>query len=62
MDAIGDLYTSGYLVIGKYKGYKSGHGVTNNLLRKVFADPSCYEIVDFEQAVSFNEEREVANS
>lgn len=46
LDAVGDLYTSGYVLIGKYTGIKAGHGVTNNLLRKLFMNAENYEIVD----------------
>lgn len=48
LDAIGDLYLLGYGVIGKFTGYKSGHGLNNALLREVLADETAYEIVDAE--------------
>ncbi len=48
LDAIGDLYLLGYGVIGKFTGYKSGHGLNNALLRKVLADEAAYDIVDAE--------------
>ncbi len=37
LDAFGDLYLAGGLILGQYKGHKSGHGLTNQLLRKAFA-------------------------
>ncbi len=46
LDAIGDLYTSGYHVLGKLTAAKTGHFHTNELLKKLFADKSNYEIVE----------------
>lgn len=48
LDAIGDLYLLGHGIIGKFTGYKSGHGLNNALLRKLLADESAYEIVNAE--------------
>ncbi len=45
LDAIGDLYTSGYHVLGRLKAAKTGHFHTNELLKKLFADKSNYEIM-----------------
>ncbi len=45
LDAIGDLYTSGYFIIGRYETSKGGHYYNNMVLRKLFEDPSNYEIV-----------------
>ena len=46
LDAIGDLYQAGGPIIGVFFGVKSGHYHNNQLLRKVFADPSNYEWVE----------------
>ena len=43
--AIGDLYTSGYYIIGKLTANKTGHYHNNELLKKLFADRSNYELV-----------------
>ena len=51
LDAVGDLYTSGYVIIGKYTGIKAGHGITNVLLRSLFSDASNYEIVDLNKVL-----------
>ena len=48
LDAIGDLYLAGYPIIGVYTAEKSGHGLNNQLLRKMFATPQSYEIVHFD--------------
>lgn len=45
LDAVGDLYTSGFQVIGKLEASKTGHFHTNELLRKLFADKENYQIV-----------------
>lgn len=45
LDAVGDLYTSGYPVIGKLEASKTGHFHTNELLKKVFASSDNYEII-----------------
>ena len=39
LDALGDLMLAGAPILGKYRGYKAGHHLTNQLLRKVFATP-----------------------
>ena len=38
LDCIGDLFTSGYRIIGSIKCSQGGHYLTNQLLRKVFSD------------------------
>jgi len=42
LDAIGDLYTAGGKILGAYKGIKSGHSITNQLLRTLFADKTAW--------------------
>src|SRR5688572_17132864 len=49
LDAIGDLYLLGHSLIGEFSGFKSGHALNNNLLRKLIADPSTWESVVFEK-------------
>lgn len=45
LDCIGDLYTSGYNIIGKVKSVKGGHTLNNLLLRKIFENKDNFEIV-----------------
>lgn len=45
LDALGDLSLAGHPILGRYEGFKSGHAMTNLLLRSVFADPTSFEIV-----------------
>jgi UDP-3-O-[3-hydroxymyristoyl] N-acetylglucosamine deacetylase len=48
LDAIGDLYLVGHPLLAAYGAFKSGHALNNKLLRAALADPSCYEMVTFE--------------
>ncbi|MDI9348209.1 MAG: UDP-3-O-acyl-N-acetylglucosamine deacetylase [Methylacidiphilales bacterium] len=38
LDAIGDLFLIGGTLVGKFSGYKSGHKLTNELLRKIHTE------------------------
>ncbi len=44
LDLIGDLYTSGYRILGKVEANKTGHYLNNLLLRELFSDPANYAI------------------
>ena len=44
LDVVGDLYLSGYPIIGTYKGFKTGHFITNNLLKELFKSVENYKI------------------
>jgi UDP-3-O-[3-hydroxymyristoyl] N-acetylglucosamine deacetylase len=48
LDAIGDLYLLGHSLIGEFSGFKSGHGLNNQLLRTLVADEAAWEEVTFE--------------
>ncbi|MPV86279.1 UDP-3-O-acyl-N-acetylglucosamine deacetylase [Ostreibacterium oceani] len=50
LDAVGDLYVSGYAIVGHYMGYKSGHALNNELFRALLADSRAYEIRGFTEA------------
>lgn len=39
LDALGDLYTAGAPILGRYEGHLAGHNLTNKLLHALFADP-----------------------
>ena len=45
LDCVGDLYTSGYNIIGKVISIKGGHTLKNLLLRKLFEDKNSFEII-----------------
>lgn len=44
LDLIGDLYTSGYRILGKVEANKTGHYLNNLLLKELFSDPANYTI------------------
>ena len=48
LDAIGDLYTLGYSIIGAYHGHKSGHAINNLLLHELIAQPDAWELTTME--------------
>jgi UDP-3-O-[3-hydroxymyristoyl] N-acetylglucosamine deacetylase len=50
LDAIGDLYMLGYSIIGEFSGYKSGHGLNNQLVRALLSQPDAWEIAEFASA------------
>ena len=45
LDAIGDMYTSGFFIIGELTAMKTGHFHNNELLKKLFSDNSNYKLV-----------------
>jgi UDP-3-O-[3-hydroxymyristoyl] N-acetylglucosamine deacetylase len=44
LDLIGDLYTSGYRILGKVEASKTGHYLNNLLLKELFSNPDNYSI------------------
>jgi UDP-3-O-[3-hydroxymyristoyl] N-acetylglucosamine deacetylase len=49
LDAIGDLYLLGHPLIGAFSGYKSGHALNNQLLRRLVERQSAWQYVRFER-------------
>ena len=49
LDCIGDLYLSGYKIIGSIKCSQGGHKLTNKLLREVFKDKNNYSIFEIKE-------------
>ena len=49
LDCIGDLYTSGYRIIGNVVCSQGGHFLTNKLLRKVFEDKNNFSIIEIRE-------------
>ena len=49
LDCIGDLFLSGYKIIGSIKCSQGGHKLTNQLLRKVFQDNNNFSIVEIKE-------------
>lgn len=46
IDAIGDMATSGGMICGRLESYKGSHALNNIVLKKLFSDPSNYDIID----------------
>ena len=51
LDALGDLALAGAPILGRYVGHRSGHAMTNKLLRALFADPTAFEMVECSPAM-----------
>ena len=49
LDCIGDLYLSGYKLIGKVTCSQGGHKLTNQLLRRVFSDNENFSIIEIKE-------------
>ncbi len=49
LDCIGDLYTSGYRIVGSMKCSQGGHFLTNQLLRKVFRNNKNFSIIEIQE-------------
>ena len=46
LDCMGDLFLSGYKIVGKIKCSQGGHKLTNDLLRKVFENKENFSIFE----------------
>jgi len=49
LDCMGDLYLSGYKIIGKLTCSQGGHKLTNQLLRRVFEDNANFSLVEVKE-------------
>ena len=49
LDCMGDLYLSGFKIIGKLICSQGGHKLTNDLLRKLYSDNSNYSILEINE-------------
>jgi len=45
LDAVGDIYTAGTHIVGKFICNKPGHHINNEILRKIFSDPNNYSFM-----------------
>jgi len=48
LDAIGDIFTSGFRIQGSYKGYLCGHHMNNLLLKELFKNEDSYEVFELD--------------
>lgn len=51
LDALGDLALAGAPLLAHYTGHRAGHGITNDLLHALFAQPDAYRIVTCDSAM-----------
>ena len=49
LDCIGDLYTSGYRIVGSVTCSQGGHYMTNQLLRQVFKHQENFSIIEIKE-------------
>ena len=49
LDCIGDLYTSGYRIVGSITCSQGGHYLTNQLLRKLFENKDNFSILEIKE-------------
>ena len=54
LDCIGDLFLSGYKVIGKIQCSQGGHKLTNELLRKLYSDKSNFSLHEINEKTLSN--------
>lgn len=52
LDALGDLALAGAPILGRYVGVRSGHAMTNALLRALFATPGAWAFVTVDAATA----------
>lgn len=50
LDAIGDLYLAGHMLLGELRAYKSGHALNNQLVRALMANQEAWELVSMEES------------
>lgn len=52
LDALGDMALVGAPILGAYRGVRAGHGLTNRLLRRLFATEGAWEEVTLDDAAA----------
>jgi UDP-3-O-[3-hydroxymyristoyl] N-acetylglucosamine deacetylase len=52
LDALGDLYTAGAPILGRYTGVRAGHAMTNRLLHALFDQPDAWCWVNCDATVA----------
>ncbi len=49
LDCMGDLYLSGYRIVGSLTTSQGGHELTNKILRKLFSDNSNFTVIEIKE-------------
>jgi UDP-3-O-[3-hydroxymyristoyl] N-acetylglucosamine deacetylase len=52
LDAVGDLYTLGAPIIGRFEGVKSGHALNNLVARALLDRPRAWRLRPFSQELA----------
>ena len=48
LDAVGDLYLLGHLLVGSFSAHKSGHSLNNGLLRRLLETEDAWEYISYD--------------
>ena len=48
LDAVGDLYLLGHLLVGSFSAHKSGHSLNNRLLRRLLETEDAWEYISYD--------------
>ena len=59
LDAVGDIFTSGYRIQGEYKGYLCGHHMNNLLLKELFNNEDSFEFFEIDDSVNSDSNNEL---
>ena len=49
LDAVGDIFTSGFRIQGEYRGYLCGHHMNNLLLKELFDNEDSFEFIEIDE-------------
>ncbi len=49
LDCMGDLYLSGYRIVGSLTTSEGGHKLTNKIIRKLFSDKSNFTVIEIKE-------------
>ena len=59
LDAVGDIFTSGYRIQGEYRGYLCGHHMNNLLLKELFNNKESFEFFEIDDSVIADSNKEL---
>jgi UDP-3-O-[3-hydroxymyristoyl] N-acetylglucosamine deacetylase len=51
LDAVGDMYLLGHSLIGEFVGFKTGHFMNNQLVRKLLLTQDAFEVVTCQEPI-----------
>src|SRR5690606_23439640 len=55
LDCVGDLYLAGAQILGRFDGFRTGHGINNRLLRALFSQKDAWERISAVEMPSSSE-------